>query len=447
MPGAEEANGPAHDGLTRREFCKSAALGLGGVAVGGYLAVPGARAGGPGPLPPPIITGRSTEICLNSRVSRHSGLTGTATEQQIANVLWAAGRAPVTGSYRTIILRTHNGSYIYHPQEHALEWLSSATVTNAFRINYERERDFDAGVSYMFALMASVSLWTGTSSQLANCPQISDLNFGINSVPGLKTDLVAVSSDGSLPSPITDGANELENVLAGAHLSHALRTDLDLTAERLSQLLWAGYGCTPHWTASSLAGLSVPSWIATYFLTNRIYVVNDRVWRYSDRHGSDLTTRDHRVELVLDADVRADVRAALPGLAPAPCYVLLCLTQSGLGVWYQRLETGFVAGGMLAQAAALGLGCDFQAALSGPEQTQLKTITQIPAGDYPHAIVALGHRVADLDADGDVDAADLASLGACLAGPGVSTDPGCAPADLDADGDVDLTDVDGMQRS
>jgi hypothetical protein len=376
--------------MARRGFCKAAAFGLGGFALSGYLGENSAKAEEPGPLLPPIVSGNSTEICLNSRVSRHSGLGGTATDQQISNVLWAAGRAPVTGSYRTIYLKTANCTYIYHPEDHSLEYYSDDTVSNAFRINYDREHDFDAGVSYVLALWESVSLWTGTASQVASCPQMSDLNFGIASVPGLTGELVAVSSDLSLPDPETDGQNSLEEVIVGLKLWDRFRPPGDLTQSQLSQLLWAGYGCTAHWTANSRGGLTIPSWMADYFLTGRIYVVHDKVWRYCNRVGSDLRTRDHRLELVQDADVRDAVRQALPGIPQAPCYVLLCLTQSGLGTWYQRLETGFVAGGMLVQAGAIGLGCAFEVALSAQEQVNLQQITQIPASDYPHAAVAIG---------------------------------------------------------
>ena len=92
--------------------------------------------------------------------------------------------------------------------------------------------------------------------------------------------------------------------------------------------------------------------MAEYFLTNRIYVVNASVWRYCNRVGTNLATRDHRLELVQNADVRNAVRQVLPDLPAAPCYLLLCLTQTGLGVWYQRLETGFAAGGILVQSGA-----------------------------------------------------------------------------------------------
>lgn len=432
--------------MSRRRFCRAAALGLGGFAVTGYLGSREAWAEQPGPLLPPVVTGNSTEICMNSRVSRHYGLGGTATDQQISNVLWAAGKAPVTGSYRTIYLKTPNATYIYHPEDHSLEYYSSETVSNAFRINYGRERDFDAGVSYVLALWASVSLWTGTSSQLASCPQMSDLNFGINTVPGLTSQLVAISSDGSLPNPVTDGQNNLEEVLASLHLRSTLRTDLDLTPQRLSQILWAGYGCSAHMTANGRGGLTVPSWVANYFLTNRIYVVDSRVSRYCNRVGTNLATRDHRLELVQDADVRDAVRQALPDLPHAPCYILLCLTQTGLETWYQRLETGFAAGGILLQADAIGLGCAFKAALSSAEQTALKQITQIPAGDFPHAVVAIGHPTADLDGDGDIDVDDLDAFGDCMTGPGVEPDPTCNPADLDTDGDVDLADFSEFQQ-
>ncbi|HOO16179.1 MAG: nitroreductase family protein [Phycisphaerae bacterium] len=437
--------GDVQDGaISRRRFCQAAALGLGGLAIGEYLSGFQARAAGPGPLPPPIVTGRSLEICMNSRVSRHSGLTGTATTQQISNVLWAAGRAPVVGSHRTITLKTPQATYIYHPEDHTLEYSSSSTVSNAFRLNFDRELDFDAGVAYVLALWASVSLWTGTSSQLVSCPQIEDLNFGVNSCAGLTTSLAAVSSDGSLPNPITDGNNRLEEVLAKLRLRHTFRPDLDLAPQRLSQILWAGYGNAPH-TAVGRGGLTVPSWTASYFLTNRIYVVNDRVWRYCNRIGSDPATRDHRLQLVKNSDVREQLRTALPDLPHAPCYVLLCLSSTGLTTWYQRLETGFVAGGILLQGAALGLGCDFKVPLDSSEQAAVKSIAQLPSGDYPHAIVAVGHPPADLDGDGDLDGADVSMLGVCLNGPEVAASPDCAGADRNGDGDVDLSDFAGIQ--
>lgn len=437
--------GSGSGAISRRRFCQGAALGLGGLAVG-YVGSRSARAAQRVALVPPIITGRSAEICLNSRKCQHSGLTGTATAQQISNVLFAAGKAPVMGSFRTIKFVDHTGTYIYHPEDHSLEYYSATTVTNAFRIDYDRELDFDAGASAVLAQWASVAFWTGTQNQLASCPQQYDTNFGITSVAGLNTQLVAVSSNGSLPNPATDGTDHLEEVLAGLQLRDQFRTDLDLTPQRLSQILWAGYGCTPHMTANNRAGLTVPSWVAEYFLTNRIYVVNNKVWRYGNRVGTNLATRDHRLDLVQDADVRGALRQALPDLPAAPCYIVLCLTLTGLNTWYQRLETGMAAGGMLLQSGALGLGCAFEAPLSSPEQTAVRQITQIPTTDYPHAIVAVGHRLADLNGDGSIGAADIGVFGGCTTGPDGTAAPDCTPADVDADGDVDLADFAELQQ-
>jgi hypothetical protein len=80
-----------------------------------------------GALAPPIVTGNSLELCLNSRYSQHS-LRGTASVRQLSNVLWAAGRMPCAGSYRDIYAVTPTGTYLYDPNRHALKW-HSAEVT------------------------------------------------------------------------------------------------------------------------------------------------------------------------------------------------------------------------------------------------------------------------------------------------------------------------------
>ena len=101
---------------------------------------------------------------------------------------------------------------------------------------------------------------------------------------------------------------------------------------------------------------------------------------------------------------------------------------------------------MLLQSGALGLACAFRVPLSSAEQTAVRQLTQIPSADYPYAIVAVGHRIADLDGDGGVDAADLGVFGGCMTGPEVAAEPGCTPADLNQDGDVDLGDFADLQQ-
>ncbi|MCG7850724.1 MAG: hypothetical protein MIO93_16315, partial [ANME-2 cluster archaeon] len=109
---------------------------------------------------------------------------------------------------------------------------------------------------------------------------------------------------------------------------------------------WAGYGCTPHTTYNGRGGLTVPSWCAEYYLTENIYVVKqDGVFRYHNRNPvSDLTTRDHRLELIKEGDVRDDLRSAMRELPDAPCYVVLCLDAEEVDRWYAHLEKGVVGG-------------------------------------------------------------------------------------------------------
>jgi hypothetical protein len=363
-----------------------------------------------GPLPPPIVTRNSMEVCLNSRYSQHS-LAGTANIQQISNVLWAAGRVPYTGAYRGIYVATPTATYLYDPNSHSLSWHSdNVTDDGAFAIIYEGGFDFDTGISFMPALLASVSLWQSSESPLASCPKGIGytkvrLIFGVQSVRGL-TDGLAVHSSvpegesGWLPDPRTTSDKSLEEVLANLnYVSSFVQTNLTLA--QISQILWAGYGCTDH-TPSGKAGLTVPSAWANYYLTRSIYLANENgVFRYHNRNPStSLSTRDHRIEQIdssgagrggkRPADSRGRLQFAVSGLPEAPCYIILCLDSSYVGQEYALLETGFVAGNMLIQASAIDLGCHFKTGLTSGEQTGIQSATNIPSSHVPQAIVGIG---------------------------------------------------------
>jgi len=116
------------------------------------------QAVGEGPLPGPLVTGNSVELCLNSRYSQHS-LSGTATAQHISNVVCAAGRMPVTGTRRDIHVMTRAGTFLYDPNGHSLtRYSNEVTNDGAFAIRYEADRIFDAGAMMMPAMLAAASL-------------------------------------------------------------------------------------------------------------------------------------------------------------------------------------------------------------------------------------------------------------------------------------------------
>ena len=348
-------------------------------------------------LPEPIFTGKSVELCLNSRYSEHNP-TGNASDQQLSNVLWAAGKSPVTGAFRDIYVATPSATYLYDPSHNSLNWYSNDVADRgAFVLSYERELAFDAGLSYMPAILASVSLWGSTGLPVSSCPMRSKLYFGVQDVRGLTSELVAHSSilegeDGWLPDPKTTGDDAFQTVLANlkytSNFNHA-----NLTRQQISQILWAGYGCTPHVSANGRMGLTVPSAMARYFLTGTIYLVNENgVYRYHNRNpDADLTTRDHRIERINPDDVRDSLRSAVSGLSQAPCYVILCLEPSAVGQEFAQLEVGFVAGNMLIQASAIDLGCYFKTKLTSGEQETIQNATSIPSSHIPQVVISIGY--------------------------------------------------------
>jgi nitroreductase len=429
-----------------------------------------------GNLPAPIVTRNSVEICLNSRYSQHTLSKTAASAQQMSNILWAAGRTPVTGTYRRIYVATPTATYLYDPGVHALSRHSNeATSDGAFAIIYDTQLEFDAGVMFMPAMLASVSLGRSTEAPLASCPKglgypKTRLIFGVQAVQGPTTELavhcsVPEGQPGWLPDPVADGNNSLEEVLGNLkYVSHFAQTNL--TLPQISQILWAGYGCTAHMTTNGRAGLTVPSAYANYYLSRSIYLVNENgVFRYHNRNPSTSTaTRDHRLEPIgptgegrrpraaddegslPPADARVRLRSAVSGLPEAPCYAILCLDSAYLSQPFAQLETGFVAGNILIQATALGLGCHFRPNLTAAEHKSIQAAVSLPASHIPQAIVSIGPSAASTFLDGDanqdhfVDLADYVILSRCWLSS--RSQAGYeARADFDRDGLVNVTDL------
>ena len=347
---------------------------------------------------------------MNSRISYHGGWGGTATPQMLGDVLAAAARAPLTGAYLTIYAATSENVYVYDPATHDLvlhvagDWRSDATAV--FEVGLSADHTLDAGAAMHLAQLESIALWTGTASQLASCPRATAatyanshwnpvepvdiaISFGKRTVPGLTTTLVAISSDGSLPDPLTDGATFLDDALARPAYDSTFATG-DLTAAEMSQLLWAAYGCSNHRASGGKAGLVCSSAVANYYLTRRIYAIGpEGVFRYHNRQppGTDQTTRDHRLESVTAGDVRPALREAA-GLPDAPRHLVICVGATGA---WPELEVGFAAMGAQLQAAALDLQGHWRVDFSAEEQAAIRQATGIPSGDLPMAIVSLGH--------------------------------------------------------
>ena len=373
-------------------------------------------------LPPPVVHGNSFEIISNSRYSSHSGFTASLSDTVLSNVLWAMNRVPsFGGSYREFYVATPTNVYLYDPANHVLNVNLAGnhrySSSSAFEVGIAVERNEEAGLAVQAGLIAGDAFWSHGSGTVTSCPMAYAANyansnwspnhtinmvdvFGRMSVTGLTDSCVAISSDSSLPRPVTDGADTFE-VLVASLGQDTLFDPTMLPLSDISQLLWAGYGVTPHMPIGK-RGLTVASAVANYYLTQHIYVVDDTaVMRYHDRlpPGTNMSSSDHRLQLVTSGDRRDSLRAASSRLpATAPVYIVVCYTDTTTA--WGIIETGFVAWQYLMQAEALGLGGCLTAPLTPTERTAIRAALGLPASEYPLIVFSTGALVTGIQEAG-----------------------------------------------
>jgi hypothetical protein len=366
-----------------------------------------------GVLPDPQINTFSSEIVLNSRKSYHSGYSGTLSNQILANVLWAASRAPRIGITRVIYVATPDNVYRYDPISHDLIFHLSGNQMSesnlAFEVGVASDLAEDAGTALQYGNLASTAFWEDTSDQPSCCPKESarinannrwnpDLDIKMVNcygrmltVSGITSECVAHSSDDSLPDPSTDGPILLENALVKLQYGDQFMTS-ELSLEEISQIAWASYGNTPHTPFNGKGGITVASAVAYYYLTGRIYIItSEAVMRYHIRLPSgNQTTRDHRIEGVTNGDRRPQLRAAAYGIPEtAPNYFVYCAAAADR---YQLIEAGFSAASALLQAKSLNRQGYFTADFSSFDRSEIIAALGIPSADLPLVVFSAGRR-------------------------------------------------------
>jgi hypothetical protein len=363
-------------------------------------------------LPPPVVHANSFEIISNSRYSSHAGFTGSLSDTVLANALWAMSRVPSFGSsYREIYVATPSNVYLYDTAGHTLSVHRAGnhrySASSAFEVGIAVERNEEAGLAIQAGLLAGDAFWSRGGGTVTSCPMAFAANnadtawqpdhtinlvsvFGRLSVSGLTDSCVAISSDSSLPRPNTDADDTFEVIVNGLGQDSTFAVD-PMPLSAVSQLLWAGYGVTPHMPAGK-RGLTVPSAVANYYLTRRVYVVTDTaVMRYNNRlpPGTVQSTSDHRLEAVTPGDRRDSLRAVCLRLpASAPVYIVVCVGDT-MDDW-TMLEPGFVGFQYLMQARALGLHGRIIAPIAPDERAEIIAVLGLPATDLPVLIFAAG---------------------------------------------------------
>jgi len=362
-------------------------------------------------LPAPTVHGNSFEILANSRYSVHSGFTSALSRQVLANILWAMNRVPLLGSYREIYVATPDNVYLYDSLANTLVVHLSGdhryNSQGAFQVGIACTRNEEAGYAIQAGLLAGEAFWDSSGGDVVSCPMQFATNyansnwqpshsimmvdvFGHMTATGLTSVCQAVSSDSSLPQPQVVGSDTFEVVVSGLH-QDSLFDPANLPIDAVSQLLWAGDGVTPHMPIGK-RGLTIPSAVANYYLTRKVYLVRDTaVQRYNNRlpPGTNLSTSDHRLELVTGGDRRDQLRSACPGIpATAPVYIVVCVADTNLN-WALQ-EAGFAGYQYLLQAQSLGLQGFLTAPITPAERSAIISALGIPGTDLPAVVFAGG---------------------------------------------------------
>lgn len=388
-------------------------------------------------LPAPIINNKSFEILSNNRYSVHSGFTSSLSNQILSNVLWAMNKAPRISSYREIYVATPTNVYRYDSTNHTLVLHLVGnhrySSSSAFEVGVATDRHEETGFLVQAGLLAGNAFRdVSASSNVVSCPMkyaadyaTSNWNpthtikcvdvFGRYNTIALDTTCLAVSSNSSLPLPRTNGTDTFEVVLSMLE-QDSIFNPTEVSLQSISQLAWAGYGVTPH-IAMSRRGLTVPSAIAAYYLTRKIYIVRDvGVDRYNNRQppGTGLSTADHRLEQITAEDRRPQLRAASTKIpSAAPVYFIICVGDTGS--YGPMQEAGFVGFQLLMQAKILGLNSFLTVPLNRVERTAIISALSIPSTDFPVIVFSCGAPALNINESGinilETERMQVSSLG------------------------------------
>jgi SagB-type dehydrogenase family enzyme len=210
-----------------------------------------------------------------------------------------------------------------------------------------------------------------------------------------------------LPSPNTTGTMSVEEALF-IRRSYRNFEDKALSAEQLSQILWAAYGITkprednpdaPPNRPSFRGGFrTAPSAGATfpfeiYAIVGNVDGIEPGVYKYS--------SEKHKIVRVIDADVREELTEAALGQqmvkqAPATIFYSAIFSRATARYGdrgrerYVCMDLGHSAQNIYLQAEALGLGT---CAIGAFTDSKVSRVLQLPAEEEPLYMMPIGYRV------------------------------------------------------
>jgi len=201
-----------------------------------------------------------------------------------------------------------------------------------------------------------------------------------------------------LPSPQADGKISVEHALANRR-SHRSYTDQAISAEQLSQVLWAAYGITsPRPDSPNLRGglRTAPSAgglypYEIYILVGKVNGIETGLYHY--------VSQEHKIVKVRDQDLRESLSVASFGqnqIKEAPVTLLYAAIYGRMVARYGArgtdrfvyIDLGHSAQNVYLQAEALKLGT---CSVGGFDDEKVIEIMQLPEEEIPLYIMPLGH--------------------------------------------------------
>jgi len=201
----------------------------------------------------------------------------------------------------------------------------------------------------------------------------------------------------TLPAPKTDGGMSVEKALSDRRSRRNFK-DRAISAQQLSQLLWAAYGVTlPRLNVSSLRGglRTTPSAGATfpleiYAIIGNVEGIEPGVYRY--------ISDENKIVRVVKGDVRSALRKAALGqrmISEAPLSVFYSAVferttaaYGQRGIKYVYMEIGHSAQNVYLQAEALGLGT---CAIGAFTDDRVRQILNLPKNEVPLYLMPIGY--------------------------------------------------------
>ena len=197
-----------------------------------------------------------------------------------------------------------------------------------------------------------------------------------------------------LPEPALKGDVSMEEAIEKRRSIRSF-TDESLTAENISQLMWAAQGITDEtrmFRSAPSAGATYP--LEVYIVTGTDGVrdenIPEGVYRYNPL--------DHSLKQVGTGDVRQDLYSAAIRQSPintAPVNIIIAADYSRTtarygdrGIRYVHMEAGHSAQNMYLQTAAMDIG---MVVIGAFEDDAIKQILSMPASHDPLYIIPVGH--------------------------------------------------------